>query len=129
MGEPLKADGPEMYAMAHFNSNQPIPRCEALCSGALTGNQRREIEEAIRKAKRLSRGRNGMRSRHYRRRRWWRNGAGSYQEAKFKWFPVIEIHGSAYFIDFRDRAFRRTSSSASTACLANAWWPNRGARA
>ena len=39
-------------------------------------------------------------------RRWWRRGAKSYEEMKFKWFPVIDVHGLEYYIDFRSRAFR-----------------------
>ena len=69
----------------------------------------REVERAVNQAK----GSNHSSRRRWSgacRRRWWRRGARTYEEMKFKWFPVIYNHGVAYYIDFQTRDFREVNN-------------------
>ena len=66
----------------------------------------RGIEWAVGRVKRPFRSQWSRR----RSRRWWRREARTYNEMKFKWFPVIDWHGRSYFIDFRRRAFREVDN-------------------
>ena len=69
--------------------------------------QRRKIEWAVRQAKKSS----WSKKRWARpRQRWWRRRARTFDNMKFKWFPVIDVCGIDFYIDFRSRAFREVNN-------------------